>query len=193
MSRRQRRLRRSLAGGVLVAGLGGALGLHGNAATTPSNADVFLINGPVSVTTPLAIGLSGSRYNLTGNDYCTVNAPVVGGLVPTYLDLPGAQLGACGGVTGSGSLTDVVGCTTGQISGDWLISEPGGDTAEFNGAGILVGGVAIMATGALDGYTDDNRSGQGAAVAVLTPALDGGIPSGCSTTLALTSVVAGAY
>jgi hypothetical protein len=181
----KRRLRRSLAFAVVVVGFAGVFAVRGHA-STPTDADVFAIQGGLTTTSAMQVVPTPVGYTVDTRTQCGVTVATT--TLPGYLDVPSAASGTCTGVSGSGTLT-VAGCSTGQVDGDWLIPEPGGDTAHFTGSGIMVGGLAIMATPPGGAYVDDSRTGQGAAVALI-------VPSGliCGTRfLNLTAVVAGAY
>jgi hypothetical protein len=181
---------------LVVAGVGGAFTLRGHA-STPSDADLFVITGSVTNLATMNAGLSTVGYSIDSGTNCDAGIPVptLDALVPAYVDVAGSKTGKCTGVTGSGSFT-VVGCTTGEVTGSWTIPEPGGDSANFNGAGVIVGGVAVMTApsplATSSGYSDDNVSGLGAAVALFLPQSTlGACPN--STGFDLTAIVAGAY
>lgn len=189
----RRRLRRSLAFALICVGFATVFGVRGHAASTPMDADVFALKGGVSVSTAMQIVMTPVPYTVDSGTACaTVNAPSpVSTSIPGFLDAPADESGACTGVTGGGTF-NLAGCSVGQISADWQITEPAGDSAHFVGAGIMVGAVAIMATPTSGAYTDDARSGQGTAVALMPPSLN----QTCGTSLSnwlLIAVVAGAY
>jgi hypothetical protein len=186
-------VRRPLALALVGLGFAGAFTLRGHAAATPSDADLFVLSGRLTTTTSMSVTPGMVSYSVDPATKClSVDLPSpVSTSVPGFVDLSRGESGPCTGVTGTGNF-NVVGCSTGSVDGDWLITEPSGDNAHFVGAGVMIGGVAIMATAPAGTYTDDGRGGGGgAAVALLLPhPLTG---CGALNAFDLIGVVGGAY
>ena len=149
--------------------------------TSAARVDVYAFqahNQPNGITT--GVSLPGTY---TFGPVC-VGVPLaspVGTTVPGYVDVPTDESGPCPSVTGSGTLT-VVNCDKGLITADWAFTEPNGDTAAFNGTGVIVGGVAVIAAppAAGFGYVDPApTSTPGGAVAVALFTTDSPLTSEC--------------
>lgn len=192
MQARERRVRRSIAVGLVGVGFTLAFAVRGHAQSVPQDADVFVLKGVFQTTAVMPTSLGWVDYSVSSG-VCTPPPlpPPVSTSVPAFVDVPGDESGPCTGMSGGGSF-NLVNCQTGQVTGNWTITEPSGDSASFAGAGIMIGGVAVLATPPSGAYTDDTRSGQGAAVALIQPSST----QQCGYTLKdfdVTGVVAGAY
>jgi hypothetical protein len=188
----KRRLRRSLAFGLVAVGFTTAFAVRGHAASNPAEADVFALQGVFRANSVMPSSLTSMPYTVQPTACMSVSLPApVSTSVPGFVDIPNDESGVCTGMTGGGTF-NIAQCSTGQVSADWQITEPAADSAHFVGAGIMVGGLAILATPTVGGYTDDARSGQGAAVALILP--DANQTCGVSLqNFNVTAVVAGAY
>jgi hypothetical protein len=187
-----RRLRRSVAFGLVGIGFAGAFGAHVHAASGPVDADLFAVSGRLKTTTPMPVVPTAIAYTMDAGTTCiTASLPApVSTSIPGFVDVPADESGACTTMTGSGTFS-VAQCSTGTVSGDWQMTEPAGDSARFAGSGVMVGGVAIMVTPPSGTFSDDGSNGQGAAVALILP--DSSQSCGSLSLFDLTAVVAGAY
>ena len=127
--------------------------------------DAFLFSAGVSHG-PIGGGLP------TTVSYSFVNGACIAvAALPSYVDLPEGETGVCRSVTGTGELT--VTCTTGAITADWTFTEPDNDLPVFDGSGVIINGIAILAGSPAtapavpgQGYFDPGSPQPGSAVAV---------------------------
>jgi hypothetical protein len=142
---------------------------HGSP-TSAQDADLYLVRAGVNAG-PFAPVVSSTGYTLSSGACRPLAVPSpVSTSVPGYLDVPPHESGNCTSFSGGGTLT-VVNCTTGVVTAGWNLLEPAGDTAAFNGQGVMVGGVAVIAappsTTLGTGYWDPSSApSPGAAVGV---------------------------
>lgn len=161
---------------VLSAG-GGAQAALGAWEAEAADADVYVLTATVTATGISTSSPSGN-YTLSGGG--CVDEPIpspVGGKVPTYVDASPVASGVCSSFTGSGNLSGY--CDTGTLTAGWTMTEPPGDNAVFDGEGVIVSGVAVLAGTPSSqvpglGYWDPSNSttpGSAVAVAVFTPSI----------------------
>jgi len=176
-----RRLLRLLSVTVATVSVGLAVGLRDAGAQTVDG-DLFAVSGNAVPTDNVALIQSSTSYTLSGPNGCLALG------VPNFVDVPPDESGPCTSLSGGGSF-DISACSTGTISAAWSMGEPLGDTATFNGSGVMIGGVTVISTEPGGAFTDDGSSGPGALVGVFVPAacLTGG------NDLAFSAVVAGEY
>jgi hypothetical protein len=160
-----------------------------------ADADLFVVSGSLSTTADIPLFATPVNYSIDNTSSCLAMAapPPVSTPVPNYVDVPPDESGNCTSVSGNGTLT-VSACSTGTITATWSVTEPAADTATFDGGGVVVGGVAVMATQPAGSFTDDGvTTGQGVVVGVLTPRLGGSPVCGQYNHITVNAAVAGTY
>jgi len=164
----------------------------------PADADAYVVSGSLTTTnSALSLGLTNAQYTLDPPTAC-VHEPVpqpVNTDVPGFVDASRQEAGRCPGVSGGGMLT-LAACTTGLMTADWQLTEPTSQTtATFNGTGVVIGGVTLLAAppAAGYGYSDDGATGAGLMVGVLVLPLSGGGVSCPTSQLDVTALVGAAY
>lgn len=154
----------------LLASIGAGVLAGSSLSASAQQADGFAFNASVAPTSGTMAPLVGTfQYGLSGVCAAVTVPSPASATVSGYVDVPGDDSGACGAVTGGGTAT-LAYCSTGSISADWNLSEPG-DTAHLVADGIIVGGVAVMVAQPAampgEGYWDPSTSGSpGSAVSV---------------------------
>jgi len=128
---------------LVTAGVAVAIGFE-TKTSAAADADLFGFQATVQPS-PLSTALSSSvGYNLA-SEVCSLGSvpSPESTQLPGYMDVTSVSTGPCT-VSGTGSLT-VVFCSTGSVDAQWQFGEPGGNTAEFDAQGVMVGGVAVLA------------------------------------------------
>ena len=196
---RRRALRKVLGVAGLVSALTWAVVVHG-ASTSAQDADLYAVQAFITPG-PLALGVSSPSYTLSSGVCAPLVVPSpVSTTVPGYLDVPPDEKGNCTSVTGGGTLW-VANCNNGFVTAAWTLKEPNGDSALFDGSGVMVGGVAVIvaapAVSALGttGYWDPmSTASPGSAVSVALFAPTGTSPCPDSSYIGqVTAAIVAAY
>ena len=130
-------------------------------ADAPADSDTFVFEATAGTTTSLGPLPASGTYTLDTTRCFAEPIPVTPSPLPSsapgYVDIVPDESGACTSITGSGMYTDLVACSTGQITMSWDLTEPSGDIAHVDASGVVVGGV-IVAAALPGGYRDDGAS-----------------------------------
>jgi hypothetical protein len=155
----------------LIAAGAGLFGPN-SASASAIDVDVYVVAGTATITGgPLLPTPTNTSYSIDNGTTCVSAGPVAG-----YVDLSRSESGPCTAMSGGGSLSKYSGCTTGEVSADWQLTEPSNEVASFMGTGVVVGGIIVVGASpsmGSDGYRDPTTAsaGEGSAVGLLVPEL----------------------
>lgn len=161
----------------------------------PVDSDIFIFEATAG-TASLGPGPASGTYTLDASRCFTEPLPVappspLPSSIPGYLDVIPDESGPCTSVTGTGTYTDLIACSTGLMTMSWNFTEPSGDVVHLEATGAVVGGVIVGAS-LPGGYKDDGAANGTAVITGLVLAAPTPICNGVQA-LSFTAVVDGIY
>lgn len=164
-------------------------------ADAPVDSDTFVFEATAGTASLSPTPATGS-YTLDASQCFNEPLPVappspVPSSVPGYVDVVPDESGGCTSVTGGGTYTNLIACSTGRITMSWNFTEPSGDAVHLDAAGVVVGGV-ILAAALPGGYQDDGATIGTAAITGVLLAAPSPVCLG-EQLLSFTAVVDGVY
>ncbi len=173
----------------------GTAGLYNATTVTAQDADAYVFSAIVSTTGGGSI-VPPPTLTYTFNSGACKARPLpspISTSLPGYVDASGNDSGECSAVTGGGTIEGEL-CDSGVITANWNLTEPSGDTAVFDGDGVIIGGVAVIAAPPVavlgTGYWDGSAT-PGAAVSVAL--FEPGLTAPCLAPMHVDAAVLAAY